>query len=253
MGVIFHRCIISIPCYRENADTLHGCLWSIAVAARGMAYSGPTRMTTDVILVGEYGDDMFATDYGRGTIDDLLAEDFKHITVSTIRGKFRPGGPARAPRLGMARDKGFAHMLGNTPTGMRRYNMLMTTDADCTVPDTWIYMHHGHLSANGKCAASIGSVQLPKSSSRFNAFEEAREAGKLDNAVFEQNMAFSGEAYNCVSGFSHGHTAGEGLDLLGKMTRGGWYTVRSTTPVVTTSDRDSDRVPNGFGSMVQRL
>ncbi|MGQ4435635.1 glycosyltransferase [Streptomyces sp. SAS_260] len=160
--------------------------------------------------------------------------------------------------VGAARAAGTAHALHLLAGGGRPVWLAMT-DADTTVPDTWLadqldWARQGH-------DVVLGTIRLAGGSRRLTALHDARyfrtrPAGTGEPwshpHVHGSNLGLSATAYLRVGGFAALPT-GEDHDLVSRLAAQGHRIVRTDRHPVRTAARLRGRAPDGLADLLATL
>jgi len=159
-------------------------------------------------------------------------------------------------RVGGARRMGIEHALaasvrrGDTPLDRI---WIANTDADSTVPVTWL-LHHLHRARSG-CDALVGIVS-PRSedltSGELVVWKARHSFGRDHEHVFGANLGVRASAYEAVGGFEDIAT-GEDVRLVEALDASGANVHRGQTQPVHTSGRRLGRAPEGFADYLSTL
>ena len=221
---------IVVPVHDEQ-ELLGGCLRALAVAAGRL--EGRAEVRTVVVL-------------------DDCADDSAHIAARAGVERVTVG----ARRVGTARHAGCTSLLAPARAGGRSpADWLVTTDADSTVPPSWL---HAHLDALvGGHDALVGTVAVDD----FSAHPERVQrwfrdvydrSGDPHPHVHGANLGVQAEAYRTVGGFSSLHT-GEDVALVAALSAHGYRVHRSRASPVVTSARLTGRALHGFAGHLRLL
>jgi glycosyltransferase involved in cell wall biosynthesis len=208
------RIAVIVPAYNE-ATSIAECLESIGAAARGV----PTR----VIVVADSCTD------GTARIARFLGAEVIEVAVRNV---------------GRARAAGCAYALRTGVDGL----WLAHTDADSTVPATWLRRHYQY--ANGGTDVLAGTVEVvdwhewpTDLRTRYEQFYAAAiSAGR--HHVHGCNLGVSAVAYQRIGGFAP-LAVGEDRDLLGSARADGRTITYASDIAVRTSARRHARVVGG--------
>ncbi|MFE2883652.1 glycosyltransferase [Streptomyces sp. NPDC059272] len=160
--------------------------------------------------------------------------------------------------VGAARAAGTAHALHLLAGGGRPVWLAMT-DADTTVPDTWLtdqidWARQGH-------DVVLGTIRLAGGSRRLTALHDARyfrtrPAGTGEPwshpHVHGANLGLSPTAYLRVGGFAALPT-GEDRDLVSRLAAQGHRIARTDRHPVRTAARLRGRAPDGLADLLATL
>lgn len=227
---------VVVPAHDEAA-LIDRCLASLTTAA-GRVRGPGLRVLVVVVL------DACADDTGARARRRLRGADAAIVVV-------------RARNVGVARAVGFGRALRLLGDVDAERLWLATTDADTTVPDTWLE-RQATLADRGWDALA-GTVRVGDWEDR-----PARAAGRFDALV---TATASSDGHPHVHGANLGMTAATYLEAGGMPRRllaedhGMWAAIRATgRPAlasasfpVTTSARRRTRAPDGFGAFLDRL
>lgn len=159
--------------------------------------------------------------------------------------------------VGIARAHGARMALSRlTDHGLDR-TWLVTTDADCEVPTTWLADHVAL--ANRGAHAIAGTVSIRDWSGhpagRARAFERFYADHNRDGAhahVHGANFGVRADAYTAVGGFAPLAT-GEDHALRERLLQHGYKVIASREISVATSSRLHGRAPNGFAGFLAQV
>lgn len=216
---------IIIPC-KDDAKFLRECLRCVNLSIQDIPASLRNGMSINLLVAIDAGDGYHAA--AKVADDCLIVPTHPLFDVAQSRHE------AVVAAMSYASVHATSHHL-------------LFTDADSEVPQEWIWQHIKNLEYHD---SSWGSVRLPPGSPFWPTFEEARNAGRLDNRLFEQNCAINAKAYMAAGGFTKG--LHEGPRLLRALRANGCSEVRTTMAVVT-SDRTESRIEGGFASALKDL
>ncbi|MFJ4628306.1 glycosyltransferase [Streptomyces sp. NPDC088847] len=222
---------VVVPAHNEE-DRIGACLRSVRRAAARVA---PLPVVTVV-----------AADACTDATVDVAARAGAHL----VRLEHRSVGTARAA--------GTAHALHLLAEGGRPVWLAMT-DADTTVPDTWLtdqidWARQGH-------DVVLGTIRLAGGSRRLTALHDARyfrtrPAGTGEPwshpHVHGANLGLSATAYLRVGGFAALPT-GEDHDLVSRLAAQGHRIARTDRHPVRTAARLRGRAPDGLADLLATL
>lgn len=159
-------------------------------------------------------------------------------------------------RVGGARRRGVERALAVSAdrggTALDRI-WIANTDADSTVPATWL-LHHLHRARSG-CDALVGIVS-PRAedltSGELVVWKARHPFGRDHEHVFGANLGVRASAYLAVGGFDDIAT-GEDVRLVEALDASGANVHRGQTQPVHTSGRRLGRAPDGFADYLAAL
>ncbi|SER25832.1 glycosyltransferase [Actinokineospora terrae] len=227
---------IAVPA-RDERDRIRACLRAIVAAARAL----PPTTAWALCLVA-----------------DRCSDDTARIAESELDGL-----PALVVHnsvdhpLGTIRDLGLRHaqaLLGNNDPAR---TWLLSTDADTTVPITWLTSLL-RLAAKGTHAIA-GTTRLDHPAAPTTAAAR-RYARVLDLArvpeghgnVYGANLAIRADTYHAIGGFPPLNT-GEDHGLWNRLTRAGYRHTYAEDNAVTTSARTRGRARGGLADLLASL
>jgi cellulose synthase/poly-beta-1,6-N-acetylglucosamine synthase-like glycosyltransferase len=164
----------------------------------------------------------------------------------------------RSPTVATARAAGARAALG-WASGLARpeATWLVSTDADTTVPRTWLADVAGHAAAGAAAVAGLVDVdhdpRTPEPARR--AYRDLVAAGLTPRGhrhAYAANLAVRADAYLDVGGWP-AVAPGEDRALLTALRLAGRPVVTAPDLVVRTSGRHRARAEGGLGTLLQRL
>jgi glycosyltransferase involved in cell wall biosynthesis len=222
---------VVVPARNEEA-TISASLAAIERAARALGDEAPPVHVIVVLDRCTDGTEEFARASGADCV------------VSTIG---RVGGARRA---GVERALAVSTERGRTPLDRI---WIANTDADSTVPVTWL-RHHLHRARSG-CDALVGIVS-PRAedltSGELVVWKARHRFGRDHEHVFGANLGVRASAYRSVGGFEDVATA-EDVRLVEALDASGAHVHRGQTQPVHTSGRRLGRAPDGFADYMSTL
>ncbi|MFI7585546.1 glycosyltransferase [Spongisporangium articulatum] len=160
-----------------------------------------------------------------------------------------------AERVGAVRHRGVAEALRRLPVDGAV--LLLSTDADTTVPADWALRLLGH--AHDGVAAVAGLTELddrpglsPQALHVYDDLVAAGIHGVSHGHAYAANLAVRSDAYLAVGGWPVVRV-GEEHALLGLLEDGGWPVRRVVDVVVRTSARCRARAQGGLGDLLNDL
>ncbi len=177
-------------------------------------------------------------------LDDCV-DDSERIAAGTGVERVMVG----ARRVGTARRVGCATLVApGRPGGPSPADWLVTTDADSTVPPTWLRAHldallDGYDALVGTVAVDDFSAHPERVQRWFRDVYD--RSGDPHPHVHGANLGVRAEAYRAVGGFSSLRT-GEDVALVAALSAHGYRVHRSRASPVVTSARLSGRALHGF-------
>ncbi len=228
---------VVVPAHNE-VDRIASCLDSILVALAG----APPGVATGVWVVADRCTD------GTATVVDRL-----------IGGRPRCGWQESRLVLpiGHLRRLGFRSALGQADRGALYRHWLISTDADTTVPPTWVADHLQHADAGAAAvagAAVLDSVANlhPLAAARYHRIVALQRRQDQHLGAYAANLGVRADAYVAVGGF-RALASGEDADLLARLVAGGYRVDRPAHVQVTTSGRLNGRAQGGVSHLLRRL
>ncbi|WAL40563.1 glycosyltransferase [Brevibacterium sp. BRM-1] len=255
MGAI---CAVVPACNEE--DHIGACLAALDTARRVLAVEAPGWSSHVVVVLDACTD----------ATEEIVRQ---HPGVQAIRVQERCAGaaraagaaaaldgPAAAPRPGPVPQQAAVPQQRQTPPQAKAAAApapelwLACTDADSTVPATWLVDHV--RAAQAGWDARVGTVE-PLLGEDFTAADAQRWAsqhtlGPGHPHVFGANLGISAHAYRAVGGFAPLHV-GEDVDIVERIRARGLPVQATAEAPVTTSARPRSRVAGGFASYLARL
>lgn len=160
-----------------------------------------------------------------------------------------------AHAVGVARGRGTERLLerlGPHP----RWQWLLNTDADTTVPLDWVRTQLEYASEGAVAVAGVVSVHSfeghgPGAEAAFRETYALHPDGTHPH-VHGANLGVRGDVYRAVGGWSELSLA-EDHCIWNRIQSGGWHAVSTTRSVVTTSGRTFGRAPGGFADTLRRV
>lgn len=219
---------ITVPAHNEE-DLLPACLHALRLAERAVA-----GVPVHTIVVAD-------------NCTDRTAEVALSCGASVIWVGAQAVGAARAAGM----SKLLRHFSGLDP----RELWLATTDADTTVPQSWIERQLSY--ANQAWDAVLGTVAVTDWQDRPahlpSIFAAHYEFGDAPHPhVHGANLGIRASAYLRAGGFRHLVTA-EDHALVEALTAAGISAIRADDIAVTTSARPDARAPHGFSHLLANL
>ncbi|GAA2181981.1 glycosyltransferase [Leucobacter tardus] len=187
------------------------------------------RCTDDTVLIA------------RRLADRVLLVDAESVGDARDRGCGAPWGRAVDDHIGRPR------------AGQRKSNaMLLTTDADSTVPAHWVLEHLAHRVDGADAIA--GTVAVEDWGGRDGALPEryCREYARSTDHVHGANLGISQGAYAQLDGF-RSLQVGEDQDLIDRARALGLRVDTCHAAAVATSARRTARAPDGFSDYLDAL
>jgi len=159
--------------------------------------------------------------------------------------------------VGRARARGAEAAVARLTDHPAEHTWLVTTDADCEVPASWLEDHvalanRGAHAVAGTVTVSDWTGHPPE---RARAFERFYDDHKRDGAhahVHGANFGVRADAYAQVGGFAALAT-GEDHALRARLLLHGYTVVASREISVATSSRLQGRAPDGFAGFLATL
>jgi glycosyltransferase involved in cell wall biosynthesis len=165
-----------------------------------------------------------------------------------------------SPSVATARSAGAEAalaVLGRSPAFAPDRSWLLSTDADSTVPVSWVDDLSRHMEAGA--AAIAGLVQVHDwegaSSVAREAYRSLIAAGirrTHHDHVYGANLAVRLDAFRDVGGWPD-RVPGEDSALVERLRDRGWPVTGATDVLVRTSGRRRPRAAGGLGSLLDRL
>lgn len=152
--------------------------------------------------------------------------------------------------VGAARAAGFAA----SGSAGRADVWFATTDADSTVPASWLVDHLSHWADHDAVVGTVGvdwSEYSPRTRSLYTEHygrRPQREHGHIHGA----NLGMRADLYHRIGGFRSLAVA-EDVDLVNRMRAAGARIVWDEWNVVRTSDRRDPRARGGFGDYLRMI
>lgn len=219
---------------RDEGALIARCIASVLESARGLAHE------IDVTVVA-----------------DRCHDDTAAAAAAALDGAGRVleldvGSVGTGRRLGVARSLAALGDRGIEP----ERTWLLATDADSTVPPTWVATHLGHAAGGVHGVAGIvvvDSFQEHRSlvEPAFRARYEIHLSGEHPH-VHGTNLGVRADAYAAAGGWLDLAT-GEDHDLWTRLKRAGATLVSTTESPVSTSGRAVGRAPDGFAALLRSL
>ena len=177
----------------------------------------------------------------RRLADRVLAVDAESVGDARDRGCATPWGRAVDDHLGRP--------LAEERT---RTMVLLTTDADSTVPDHWVLEHLAHRVDGADAIA--GTVSVKDWGERDPALPERylREYARSTDHVHGANLGIGQGAYARLDGF-RSLQVGEDQDLIDRARAIGLRVDTCPAAAVITSARRAARAPDGFSDYLDAL
>jgi glycosyltransferase involved in cell wall biosynthesis len=148
-------------------------------------------------------------------------------------------------------------VLGRSPSFAPERHWLLSTDADSTVPASWVSDLRRHMDAGA--AAVAGLVQVHDWEGASAAAREAYRTiiaagirGAHHDHVYGANLAVRLDAFLDVGGWPD-QVPGEDAALLERLKARGWPVTGATDVLVATSGRRRPQAVGGLGSLLDRL
>ena len=243
-----------------------------AIGARPVSATPPTTWSVGVVIpahdeadrigasVASVRESLSASRCGPSRIV-VVADQCSDSTVAAARRAVRPGDAVldlALANVGSARRAGAARALrllrARRSSPLRTW--LLTTDADSTVPRTWV---DSHLRlADAGAAAVAGIVHVDHFDEQADGLEPVFDRAYVTHAdgthphVHGANLGIRADAYLAVGGWPALATA-EDHAIWQELRRDGWPTVASIDAWVTTSGRRHGRAPAGFAGRLAEL
>ena len=159
--------------------------------------------------------------------------------------------------VGRVRDLGFRSALAQLHVAGLDRTWLISTDADTTVPSSWVV---DHLRKAGAGAAAVaGSATLdstaglhPRAAERYRQILSGQRHGDQHCGSYAANLGVRADAYLAVGGFRP-LASGEDADLLSRLERHGFRVDRPAGIRVTTSARLDGRAHGGVSDLLRTL
>lgn len=213
--------VVVVPAHNER-DRLPACLASVAAAAAQV----DVPVTVTVVLDG-------CTDGTEATITGPV----QAISISTRN-------------VGAARAAGFVAAAPDADAGI----WLATTDADTTVPATWLAKQVDHHRALTQGVVGTVTVDWQEHSptTRLHYDRLYSVSDGLHGHVHGANLGMRADAYWNVGGFRP-LRVGEDVDLVDRLLAAGTPLAWDADNPVLTSDRRDCRAQGGFGDYVQSI
>ncbi len=160
-----------------------------------------------------------------------------------------------AQSVGVSRGRGTERLLGRLGPD-HRWQWLLNTDADTTVPLDWVSTQLEFASDGALAVAGVVTVRSfeehgPGAAATFRETYELRPDGTHPH-VHGANLGMRADVYRAVGGWSELGLA-EDHCIWNRIQSGGWRAVSSTRSVVTTSGRAFGRAPGGFADTLRRV
>lgn len=225
------RVLIVVPA-RDEAATLGACIDSVAEARDALAERMPELETRLVVVADACLDD--SAEIARAAGADVVEID--------------------AASVGAARRAGIEHGLaGWRASGDLERSWVAMTDADSTVPRSWLL---DHLQAARRGAdLHVGRVEPEEahlSESALAAWHTAHDALPPGAAVHGANLGVRADALERIGGVAPMRLH-EDVDLVARLRAAGAVVDDRRRPPVRTSGRTRSRVQGGFASYLAAL
>lgn len=224
------RMLIVVPA-RDEAETIGACLASIAAARTALTECEP-RVATRLVVVADACTDATA-DMARAAGAEVVEIDARSV------------GAAR--RIGIARG-----LAGWRAVGGPAETWVAMTDADSTVPRTWL---RDQLDAARRSDVHVGRV-VPEAShlspaalAAWHALHDDLPAGA---SVHGANLGVRASALELVGGVAP-MPVHEDVDLVARLRVAGALVDERRRPPVRTSGRTRSRVDGGFAGYLAAL
>lgn len=223
------RIVVAVPA-RDEGTTIAECLRSLDAAA---AIAG---VPVHVVLAADSCRD--------DTAEAARSAPTRHCTVTVVEGRWGGAGAARRAAV----DAGLA---GLPDLGVV---WVANTDADTSVPDTWL---RDQLELARRCDAVAGIVDLDPARVSPVLLHRFRSSYVLDGDrhahVHGANLGLRADVYRDSGGWCANTVVGEDHGLWARVLATGAAAVHSTALRVLTSARTSSRVDGGFASALSTL
>lgn len=217
--------LVVIPAHNEE-DTVASAIISVARAAAAADIGVHT-----VVVADTCSDDTAVRAVGAGA--DLL----------TLKGCI----------VGLSRTAGFRH--GLRTLGEQPPCWMATTDADSTVPESWLRTHLQLAAAGAELV--VGTVDLPAVSAQDPLRDRwLREyaANQIEGShvhIHGANLGFTPATFEALDGF-RALRHDEDVDFVRRAANKRIVTARTWLSPVTTSRRETGRTPEGFAANLER-
>lgn len=222
---MLERMIVVVPA-RDEEQRLGACLASIDVAR------GAARLPVWVVVVAD-------------RCTDATAQVAARFDVSVVESS--------AGRVGEARALGITHALRPFTAADLTTTWIANTDADSTVPPTWLRDHReaaetGHDLRLGAVTPAPGDLD----DATLAAWRSRHSFGPDHEHVFGADLGVRASAYYAVGGFPP-LAVGEDVALVRALDDLGVPVDRHPAPPVVTSGRRTGRTPGGFSEYLAAL
>jgi glycosyltransferase involved in cell wall biosynthesis len=223
--------VVVVPA-RDEAAHVAACLRSIDRAAGRWA----GRRTIVVVAADRCRDATAAV--ARATVT-------RHVELVVLEGRW--------PGVSAARGAGVR--AGLAVRGVDTASTwLANTDADCTVPASWLVDQLRHAATGADAVAGVVGLDAAAPEHLRQLFAERYRVGvDAHGHVHGANLGVRASAYERVGGWLARTVVGEEHDLLRRLERRGWRVVQPLDAAVGTSARLHGRAVGGFASWLARL
>ena len=235
--------VVVVPA-RDEQTRIGSCLRSVR---RSLAHAGQHGLVnrSAVVVVGHRCDDdtLGRAETGLAGIRHAAMVDGRSATVGDVRALGVRAAIDALPMGDRAARRGTVWVL--------------STDADTTVPLTWVADILGHASSGA--AAVVGMARLAGERHGSAGFHAAYAQiiaaglhGPTHDHVYGANLAVRSDAYAAVGGFRP-VAVGEDRALVDALAVNGAVLARPRGLLVTTSDRRHGRASGGLAELLARL
>ena len=190
-------------------------------------------------------------------VDDGSDDGTAAIAAATLARAGTEGAVIRTGvgQAGAARATGVRHVLASGCDPARTW--VLSTDADCVVPRSWVRRHLDHAEAGELAVAGVVSLVDDGDGRRIRSAWERDYRPTIDPDgthpyVHSANLGFRLDAYLAVGGFPLVDRE-EDVDLWRRLRRAGVRPVADAGISVATSARADGRVPKGFAHALNGL
>ena len=229
MTVPVRHVLVVVPA-RNEAETLSACLSSIIGACA--AVTGGTAVTATIVLVLDDCTDASAS----------IAEHFPEVV--TLTGDYA--------NVGRARGRGIVdglRLIDDDPAAV----WIATTDADSTVPASWLapHLHAARAGAQAFIGAVVPVLER-LDPVRRGVWLRTHSAGSTLGHVHGANLGVRADAYLRAGGFVAA-TGDEDIDLVRRLREQRFTIAESEDAPVVTSSRLVGRVEGGYARYLADL
>lgn len=231
MTTSLRHLLVVVPA-RDEAETLAACLASIIGACAAVPSAAVPSVTVTIVLVLD------------GCTDDSasIAAGFPQVVV--VDEDFADVGRARGHGAALG-----LRLIDDDPASV----WIATTDADSTVPASWLRAHlDAALAGADAFVGAVVPVLGELDDVRRAEWLRTHSPGSTLGHVHGANLGVRGDVYLRVGGFLAAATD-EDVDLVRRLRAGGHVVAESEDAPVLTSSRLVGRVEGGYARYLADL